>query len=274
MTKPYDFVPFLKCEVYKENGNLEGSIPITIKTLTPIHISSGKYKTNDNKSLYKEFIRVNEDIIIPGTSFKGCIRNIAEAVSYSCLNSRGLKFDLPPNKKHSKEKRCIICDMFGTMGFKSKIVVSDFKLISGKTEIISLPESYKPRPDTDFYINEKKIYKGYKFYKHGIIGVQRRGKIPYEFIIDGSEFQGEIRFKRLTEKQLELLCFSMGLSGDFEPKIGYGKAHYYGSIEVLSDEKWVKKAQKYKNTANKDIRENIEYLMDILRYKNAVRSID
>ena len=41
MTKPYDFVPFLKCEPYEQEGSLEGIIPITIEVLTPVHIHRG-----------------------------------------------------------------------------------------------------------------------------------------------------------------------------------------------------------------------------------------
>lgn len=277
MTKPYDFVPFLKCELYEKRGKLEGIIPITIKTLTPIHISSGQLTSNDNKTLYKSFIRNNRDIIIPGSSLKGCIRAIAETVSYSCLDDRELDFKkLPKNKNHKKEShnRCIICDTFGTMGFKSKVTVNDMKMVKGRTEIISLPKSFSPRPNTTEYVDDRNKYKGYKFYKHGINGIQSTGNIPYEFVLEGAEFEGKIIFKGLTDEQIELLCFSMGLNGEFEPKIGYGKSFYYGSVELLSEGEWVKKAIQYKKSAKEDILENIEILEDLLSFKNAVKSLD
>jgi len=69
-----------------------------------------------------------------------------------------------------------------------------------------------------------------------------------------SLFEGEIIYKNLTEEQIRLLCFSLGLSGDINPKIGYGKNYFYGSIEVTSDAKWVEKAKQYKNIEKDDIK--------------------
>jgi len=70
------------------------------------------------------------------------------------------------------------------------------------------------------------------------------------------------------------LCFSLGLSGDINPKIGYGKNYFYGSIEVTSDAKWVEKAKQYKNIEKDDIKNNINLIISILNYKNAVTSVD
>lgn len=268
MSKPYDFVPFLKCEVYKEKGELEGEIPLRIRTLTPVHIFSGRYNVKDNKTIYKTFIRTNGEIIIPGTSFKGCIRSIAEAISYSCL-SPSVKLDKRRLvvKKHDKDKKCIICDMFGSMGFKSKIQISDFIKKSGKMDIIPLPPSYSPNPNSPYYLDEDGKYKGHKFYKHGSNDMQQSGSIYHEFVMQGAEFVGKILFKNLTEEQVQLLCFSLGLSGDINPKIGFGKSYNYGSIEVLSEDKWVEKAVKYKNINKEDIKRNIRKLIEILKYK-------
>lgn len=71
-----------------------------------------------------------------------------------------------------------------------------------------------------------------------------------------------------------MLCFSLGLSGDINPKIGYAKQYFYGSIEVSSEDKWVGLAKEYKNIGDRDIRENINFLMDILSFDNAIDSID
>jgi len=38
----------------------DGKIPIRVKTLTPVHISSGEYTVSgDNSMIYKEFVKVN-----------------------------------------------------------------------------------------------------------------------------------------------------------------------------------------------------------------------
>lgn len=274
MNRPYDFVHFLKCLKYNQKGNKEGIIPIKVNTLTPIHIYSGRLNTKDNETFYKEFMKINNKIIIPGTSLKGCIRTIAESISYSCLSHIGKhNRSKLPDKGHDKKEKCIICDMFGSMGNKSKVQFSDLRFVLGKTNIIPLPDSYPPNPENYYYISKNGKYKGYKFYKHGVIGVQKQGSILHEFVMEDAEFEGEVVFSNLTEEQVQLLCFSLGLTGDIQPKIGYGKSYYYGSISITSDEKWVKEAEKYKNTKRQDIRANIDKLMEILSYNNAVKTV-
>jgi hypothetical protein len=163
--------------------------------------------------------------------------------------------------------------MFGTMGSKSKVRFSDLKAIEYRTEIRGIPKSFRPHPDNSFYIENGK-YKGYKFYKHGINGIQLTGPVLCEFVGVGAEFEGEVMFKGLTIEQLRLLCFSLGLSGDIHPKIGYGKSYFYGSIEVSSQSEWAKFAREYIDTCSDDIRQNINVLISVLNYKNALRSYD
>ncbi|NLO82722.1 MAG: hypothetical protein GX094_06660 [Clostridiales bacterium] len=274
MIKPYDFVPFLKCEPYNQAGDLEGIIPITIETLTPVHISSGRYNVRGN-NIYKEFVRINGRIVIPGTSLKGCIRNIAESISYSCISERDReRRKMPANKFHLSDQKCIICDMFGSWGNRSKLVFRDIKLENEKTEIIGLPRSFAPHPESNYYIKDGK-YKGYKFYKHGINGIQPKGSVHYEFVRAGARFKGEITFRGLTDAQLELLCFALGLSGDINPKIGYGKNYFYGSVTISSEEKWAELARNYFQKCPQDIKANIRRLIDILNYKdNALKALE
>ena len=280
MNKPYDFVPFLKCEPYKSRGKLhEGTIPITIRTLTPIHIYSGSHSIDENKNIFKSFIRVNDRLIIPGTSLKGVVRSIAEAISYSCYTApkKGIdKQKLPSGIYHDRTERCITCNMFGSMGYKSKIQFNDCYPVEEvvQTEIVGLPASYKPRPNSALYFDDRGKYKGRKFYRHGILGIQQKGDILYECVPENTEFQGEIKFKELTDEQVQLLCFSIGLSGDIQPKIGFGKGHFYGSISIeSSEEKWADKAREYKNNQKDDISKNIARIIEILNFKNAVKSL-
>ena len=276
MNKSYDFVPFLKCETYECKGKLyEGIITITIKTLTPIHISPGKYSVDENKKIFKPFIKINGRMVIPGTSLKGVVRSVAEAVSYSCYTlSNKLDKKKLLDKSHKGKRKCIICDMFGSMGYKSKVQFSDCYLINGESEIIGLPASFSPNPQSSAYFDEKGKYKGHKFYKHGILGIQRKGDILYECVRQNAEFKGEVRFKALTEEQIELLCFSLGLSGDIQPKIGFGKNYFYGSISIESEERWTDKAKEYKNNKDANISKNISNIIEILSFNNAVKSLE
>lgn len=299
MIKPYDFVPFLKYIPYKKGNAVydKGKIPIRVKTLTPVHISSGEYAVNGKNLIYKEFIKINGIPVIPATSFKGCVRSIAESVSHSYPymiddkkkelipeektgigktgDSNQRANDQNENKKKEDEIKCIVCDMFGMMNWKSRIAFGDLNGVPGKfrLEIRGIPASFNPHPEREFYMEDGK-YKGYKFYRHGVNGIQPKGEVFREFVAEDSWFEGEIIYRDLTEEQIQLLCFSLGLSGDINPKIGYGKNFFYGSIEVTSDAKWVEKAKEYREKAEDDIKKNIDRLISILSYKNAVSSPD
>ncbi|SDL41941.1 CRISPR type III-A/MTUBE-associated RAMP protein Csm5 [Clostridium cochlearium] len=277
MSTFYEFVPFINYEPYKNRGDKSGKIDLKITALTPIHVSSGSFDTIDNKKIYKSFVKSNNKVLIPGTSLKGCIRNICEAISHSCLEKLAKNIDISKvkdKKEKSRWEKCIICDMFGTMGQKSKIQFSDFKEEKVNLEIISLPQAYSPNPKKEKYFNERGNYKGYKFYRHGINGIQIKGDIPYEFVMDKSTFIGDIVYRNLSEEQLELLCFSLGLNGDIQPKIGYGKDFLYGSIKIeTKDKKYIEKANNYKNIKDENIKSNIDKLTEILSYENAVTQV-
>ncbi len=277
MSKSYDFVPFLECKPYNsQDKNYDGVIPIKIRTLTPIHLSFGEYSIDKQNRIFKPFTRINDSLVIPGSSIKGVIRSIAEAISYSCYTPSGqLDRERLPDKRHpNRDSNCIICHMFGTMSHKSKVYFSDSYIREGTSQIIGLPASFPPRPTSLSYHDEEGKYKGHKFYKHGILGIQARGDILYEYVLEDSEFQGQVRFNGLTDEQVQLLCFSLGLSGDIQPKIGFGKGHYYGSISIESEGKWIDKAKEYKEIKNADISGNIAKIIEILNFNNAVKSLE
>ena len=59
---------------------------------------------------------------------------------------------------------------------------------------------------------------------------------------------------------------------DINPKIGYGKNYFYGSVKISSEEKWCELAREYSQECSQDVKENIQRLISILNYKdNALR---
>lgn len=229
-----------------------------------------------NGLLYKQFIRVDGIPIIPGTSLKGCIRTISEAVSNSCyLKTKSIAHDKLSADKSDMNKNCIICNMFGAKGKRSKIRFEDLYLrekdAKEKVLILKVPEFHPPNPNSSFYYHEGK-YKGYKFYPHGDNKILKKGDIPCEFIDKGSIFEGSIWFENITKLQVNLLCFSLGLNGSIQPKLGYAKPAYYGSIKITTDEvKWIEAADQYQNESEQEIKRNIDQLIAILNYENRER---
>lgn len=274
MSKPYDFIPLLETKEYlRKNQLLKGKIELEIRALTPIHVSQDSYEMNDKSIIYKEFFKINDQYAIPGTSIKGMIRNLAEMTSNSCiLVTNEMKKYMPRFKKLpcGKNEHCIICDIFGAMGRKSKIKVSDFKYEegSGKRSILCLPDLKSPKFN-DIYVKDGNL-KGYKIYHHGLESIVKSGNSNFQCFLKNSAFKGFVIYENLDEKELQLLCYSLGLSESFNHKIGYGKPAYYGSIEVIcKDDKYVQYAKQYEEGAGADIKDNIKLLSELYSYKNA-----
>lgn len=283
MSKPYNFIPFLETkypEIEVKNCTLKGRIDLEIKVLNAIHISEDSYDMNEDEILYKKFYTIGDNYAVPGTSLKGMIRTLTEMVSNSCISATKEEQELLPKKKEKScgsTKRCIICDVFGAMGKKSKVKVSDFLYDknSGTVNIIGLPVLRTPNVKvSSIYLNDG-VLKGYKVYNHGIESILKKGNYNCECLMKNSTFKGYILYEDLNVEELRLLCYSLGIAGDFNHKLGYGKPAYYGSIEITAkDDSYVKYARDYIADCPDDIKKNIDLLSNIYSFKNAKKTPD
>jgi len=289
MSKSYSFITFLET---KENYNNSYTkklsadllkfekLRLKIETLSYIHIWSGMYSEKGG-FVYKTFIKSNGKYIIPGSSLKGCVRTIAEMVSYSCMGVAAndqTKEKMSVEKWHKdKGKRCIVCDMFGAPGNKSKLIFHDFTVVSEEdssqiTELICIPPSFEPHPhECDDYKDKNGRFKGYKIYNHGEFkNASPDNGIWIEAVKPGVRFEGEIWLRAdLRQEQKELLCFSLGLSG-FALKIGYGKNHYLGSIRISAvngGDELIGLAKGYEAKADDKIKNNIMKIKEVWQFK-------
>ena len=286
--KPYSFIPFLKTNYYKGDKTksiLTGKIELTIEVLNAIHVSKGVYYMNESNVLYDEFFKIEEKYAIPGTSIKGMVRFIAEVASNSCISvNNKIQKNLPQYKfksckvKNSKSDCCMVCNIFGTMGKSSKIKFSNFIYESGSGEIsiIGLPELKGPHIDKEhIYLNKNNEFNGYKIYNHGITSILKIGDYQCECLKEGAKFKGTILYENLDEQELELLCYALGLAGDFNHKVGYGKPAYYGSVKVSSsDQLYIDYAKNYIKNSSQEIKNNILLLEKNYSYENAKKHPD
>ena len=278
MSKPYKFIPFLKTKPYIiGTEKLRGKINLKIKFLNEIHISKGLYNLDSKGVLYTEFFKNNNKYVIPGTSVKGMIRNLAEMVSNSCISASKIESKCLPKIKETscRKEFCIICDIFGAMSKKSKIKVSDFKYVEGTGDkvVIGMPTLRTPKLG-ELY-KENNVLIGYKIYNHGIESILKKGSNNCECFRKNSEFAGTIIYEDLDQEELNLLCYSIGLSKSFNHKLGYGKPAYFGSIEVMTDEEnFINYAREYEKNAPNDIKHNIDLLASEYSYKNANKVSD
>ncbi|MCA1592684.1 MAG: RAMP superfamily CRISPR-associated protein, partial [Acidobacteria bacterium] len=247
LPKPYGFVPISDKNMRQERpaGHdsykdklRTGSINGTLVALSPLHIASGGIElTGTQPSLVKAHFRRNERPTIPGSSLKGAIRSIVEAISNppSCLRVTQARPDsLPRNiRRCSKaDSLCVACRMFGAMGYLGQVRFSDAVLSHGNTEIALLPSLFAPplRARERVYLERGRV-KGRKFYMHGQDGKTARGNVPVEVCPAGSRFPLHVDFENLDEAQLALLLVALGQGmPGLKPKLGGVKPACCGSV--------------------------------------------
>ncbi|HWW77043.1 MAG TPA: RAMP superfamily CRISPR-associated protein [Pyrinomonadaceae bacterium] len=245
--KPYAFVPIPDSRViqkhpaghdlYKE-GLLTGTVTATLVALSPVHVASGNVElTGAKPSLVKAHFRRNGRPTIPGSSLKGAIRSIVEAISDppSCVRiTKAPSMQLPPGAEHcrKKERLCVACRMFGAMDYMGQVRFADALLASGETEIAHIPSLFAPRTRERVYL-DRGVVKGRKFYAHGQRSQIAHGNVPVEVCPAGSRFPLAVHFENLEARQLALLLTALGQGQPrLFPKLGGGKPACCGSVEV------------------------------------------
>lgn len=230
-------------ENYAKNGSISGYMELEIRCLTDLHIGNGSVKSIEN-SLIKTVVKCDEKPIIPGSSLKGCVRAISAAVSHSCLQdqkSDNLGQNIKCSVSYDKETKklvkniCMTCSIFGTMGYASRVEFSEFypdkdvKLVniskaashSGKGE----PRKrmfYRTRTN-DPLTNSMEEY---------TTNCPQNSTIIIEAVPKDTKFYGKIFFRNLTEEQISLLMFSLGLDETVDLLIGGFKYDGMGKIKI------------------------------------------
>ena len=218
---------------YQENC-LTGQIQGTIEALSPIHIGSGVIDIGDDVELIKTAVRTGDKIVIPGSSLKGAIRNVVEAISESCVCkvSRDSRRAVPRDfmECRQKDRLCVACRMFGAMGFQSNIAIQDALHIDGQIGTERVPELYSPRPQRGM-----RDIPGRKFYMHGEVA---SGETPVEACEKGSKFRFVVQMDNLTQAEWGLFFTALGHHHEhpFKLKIGGIKPACFGSIDFQIDE--------------------------------------
>lgn len=182
--KPYEFVPLVEqCKTEKYSGHhimgkntYAGRLRLKIKTESPVHIGGKQQDYDENGNVIYNQMRRNGKMIIPGSSLKGAVRSIAEAVSYSCavklphsiLEPKKL---LPSGNQiacymKKKNELCITCSMFGMMSkplsYKGKVNFGEFVLqndskLYEKLPLLETPfKDYPEKHDVFGYSSKKK----------------------------------------------------------------------------------------------------------------------
>ena len=245
--KPFAFVPLprsvdrnrpAKHDRYQQNRTT-GRIHGTIKALTPIHVGSGIIDfgkhVNQQVELIKSAIRTKGEIVIPGSSLKGAIRSVVEAISKSCVCKTRVSLPRGPleqfrecRKNNRNERLCITCRMFGAMGYQGNIAIHDAPLIQGNIETRRVPILERPRRN-----NQGRPMR--KFYKHGEVAI---GGTAFEACEVDSIFQFSVQIDNLSHAEWGLFFTALGKHPEhpFNLKIGGAKPRCFGSVDFNIDE--------------------------------------
>jgi len=199
--------------------------------------------------------------LLPGSSLKGVIRSVAEAISGSCLMTLPLGRDgqieyrgrppvtyrIPRGFEHCRDADhlCPACRIFGSLSggnpFLGKVGFSDAPAVGPcEVETLTIEALMEPKPRHLAWY-EDPIQRGYlrgrKFYYHRPAGPRRTTvRTEYNKTIEavkpGAVFEFEVDYINLTEAELALLIFALALEPGMAHKVGMGKPVGLGSAQV------------------------------------------
>jgi CRISPR/Cas system CSM-associated protein Csm3 (group 7 of RAMP superfamily) len=247
LPKPYAFVPLPegKSALQAPAGHhcyaadrFTGTLTGTIIAHSPVHVASGLLEqTRDRKyPLVKGHFRTQDRLALPGTSLKGCIRSIAEALSRSTVQiTRARALDREHLPSRSVEQLDIVQRIFGALGYQGMINFADALLPEEVQPIIvPSPQLFRPRSEAADAYFEGGQARGRKFYMHGTLA---GGDLPLEACPVGSRFALQMVFANLSAAELGLVLTALGVSAAadqprFYPKLGGGKPACLGTIAI------------------------------------------
>lgn len=248
--KPYDFVSFpdrsptLKAPAghHKyDNNKLHGTIYLELTVETAVHVSTGIVMMGSDVGqkripLIKTMMQSGERLTIPGSSLKGVIRSIYEAITNSTLGVVTNKYKnriptdrLPPR---SKDRLCPASRIFGALDWQGIVSFRDAKCTETKFVPGFMPSLYRPRPD-----QRQRYFKpvSRKFYYHAQKAVSGGDRgIPVQQANAQYTFSTQLHFKNLTQAELGALFIALGQDEKypFALKVGAGKPIGMGTMTV------------------------------------------
>lgn len=256
--KPYQFVTFPQQSPPKKTAaghqkyvsdRLHGTLFLTLKVKTAVHVSTGVVvlgsDINSRLPLIKTMVQgVNKQLLIQGSSLKGCIRAVYETITNSRLGVINKKYEnqIPSDRQpcDNKDQLCPASQVFGASGknwgWQGLLEFSDAKCERTDFATGYMPSLYSPRPDQSrAYIKNGRAV-GRKFYYHTIKAIdkgQHQG-IPVQQAAKEYTFTTELQFKNLQPAELGTLLIILGQDKNYPIalKIGGGKPVGMGTMTV------------------------------------------
>jgi len=250
--KPFDFVPIAAVRRSDTVGHEQfradhysGALAYEAEALSHVFVASGTYALGEDVGFPKQDVirtcyHLRGRPAIPGSSMKGVVRSVAEAVTASCVtvtreDQRRIAGGKETLRGCEPDNACPACSIFGRLGRMSKASFGDAVVLKGvRTRLYRLPSLYRPRGGQArrVYTDQQGQFKGRKFYYHGQMAEDPRNA-PVQVVPQGSRFNGSLDFQNLTADEMALLLFALGLDGSFALKLGGAKPACLGSLRIV-----------------------------------------
>lgn len=277
--RPYNFIYFSNeppsanqppgHDKYLPN-RIHGSLFLTLIVQTVLHVSTGAVVMGsdlgkDNIRLIKTMVQNDNKLIIQGSSLKGCIRSIYEAITNSRVGVKPKKEylneypqeRLPIENKDQKNQLCPASIAFGASGkewgWQGLISIQDAYCEMTDVEVGFIPNLWEPQPKTNkSYYTKDKFGKdktvGWKFYYNMQKAIDKGegNGIPIQVAaLKNDEFTTELKFRNLKPEELGALLISLGQDDEYPLilKAGAGKPVGLGSMKVEIDEAEIVQSQ-------------------------------
>ncbi len=254
--KPYDFVLFPDGSPERRSGDghyrfdaerLSGVLKLDLVAHRPVQVASGfldvlRMKGQDVVVAREVTVRGSVRVI-PGSSLKGAVRSLVEALSPSCVRVTGWRSRSAAPRRLNPCSRvdalCPACRLFGMSGrgrenYAGQVGCEDAVMVDGKIVLVRVPLLWAPargRRGLPARYLEGREAKGRKFYFHG---KPARGPDARIAAGTGSVFRARFHFANLTDGEMGLLLVALGQHPEypFLLKIGAAKPVGLGSVEV------------------------------------------
>jgi hypothetical protein len=233
-----------------DSHHLHGTLFLTLKVKTSLHVSTGVVvmgsDINSRVPLIKTMVQgIDQKLSIQGSSLKGCIRSVYEAVTRSCICKTKAETNQIPHGyrecKISLKKNmvsvCHACQVFGAMDWQGLIDFSDAKCEDAGFSTGFMPSLYRPRPEQrKAYFDQKGKVAGRKFYYHTVRAIdkgQNQG-IAVQQAAKEYTFTTKLQFRNLKPEELGTLLIVLGQDPKYPIalKVGGGKPIGMGTMIV------------------------------------------
>ncbi len=230
-------------------AGLSGWLALDIEVLSRyLYVGSGQIELRNHQGqevACYTFARRDEQLVIPGTSIKGAIRSVVEAISNSCVkvSIKSERISRSHNPCSNANSLCPACRIFGTTGYRGRVHFADaVPLGKVRPAIIKIADLWPPRQ-----ARGRKFYRSKQFQE--LDQRPARNHRFLEAVPQGSKFRTVLRFENASPAEMGLLVRALGLDRPSEDpsgiadalpiKLGGAKPRCLGSVRFTPKDLWL-----------------------------------